>query len=83
MKTLVARLFRPVYGEHFEVRPSRWWDPRSRRTARLAAEMADYLYPEIRVTSHEVIRDAVRYGTTYAAIKWMTEDEIRRKYEMP
>jgi hypothetical protein len=38
----VRRLFRPVYGEHFEVRPKHWWNPKERKAARLAAKVCDY-----------------------------------------
>lgn len=41
MKPL-KRIFRPVYGEMVEARPKRWWHPKDRKTARLAASVADF-----------------------------------------
>lgn len=38
----MVSLFRPSYGRAVKVTPRRWWSPRDRKLARLAARLLDY-----------------------------------------
>lgn len=39
-------IFRPVYGEHFEVRPKRWWSPEGAETCTPSCEDGRPLRPQ-------------------------------------
>lgn len=45
---MIRQLFRPRYGRYFDVAPRRWWDPRDRRSARIAAAVADHIWEKER-----------------------------------
>ena len=53
------RLTKPVYGgPYFEVRPKRWWSPRARRSARMAAAVANHQATD----TSKIISDMAIYG---------------------
>lgn len=52
-------LVRPVYGgPYFEVKPKRWWSPRARRSARIAAAVANAQAPD----TTKILSDMAIYG---------------------
>lgn len=54
-------LFRPVYGQHFQVRPKHWWRPGQRHAAKLAAKLLDSNLDLQRRISERVLHQAL-YG---------------------
>lgn len=66
MKPL-RRIFRPVYGERFEVRPEHWWNPRERKAARLAAKLADHHAASVSKEASRLMVDAALFGVVNRA----------------
>jgi hypothetical protein len=61
----LRQLFRPRYGEHFIVTPKRRWSPKDRRSAQLAAKVADHMAPQVfEDTKNAIVRHAV-YGAPF------------------
>jgi hypothetical protein len=63
----LRRILRPVYGERFEVRPKHWWNPRERKTARLAAKLADHHAASVSKEASRLMVDAAVFGVVNRA----------------
>jgi hypothetical protein len=54
---------RSIDGEYYVVTiEGAWWRPSNRRSARIAAAVADQCHPEISAISRRIVRDTMLYG---------------------
>lgn len=71
--SLPGQLFKPVYGEHFEVRPKHWWSPRQRKAAKIAARVMDYYADRTFAEAKRHPLNEAPYGVSCSRPRWDRE----------
>lgn len=59
---VLKSIFKPSYGDTYQVSPTRWWSRKDRKSARLSAKVLGYDSPVLHEEAMRVFRNEMLYG---------------------